>query len=44
MNKWRNSTFDRCSLGTELTVFAQEQADYACGKVEGPFKGAYYRY
>ena len=34
MNKWRNYTFDR----SELTVFTQEQADYACGKVECPFK------
>ena len=40
LNKWRKCTFDR----SELTVFTQEQADYACGKVDCPFKGFYYRY
>ena len=29
MNKRRNCTFDRSSLGTELTVSAQGQTDYA---------------
>ena len=38
MNKWLICTLDR----SELTVFTQEQAEYACGK--SPFNGGYYRY
>ena len=44
MNKWRNCTFDRSSLGAALTVSAQEQTDHAGVKVEGPFKRGDYRY
>merc|ERR1712125_133477 len=32
------------SLGAKLTTLTQEQADYIGVKVEGPFKGANYRY
>merc|ERR1711959_751647 len=32
------------SLGAQLTVLSQEQADYIGVKVEGPYKGDHYRY
>ena len=32
------------SCTAELTVFAQEHADYTGVKVEGPFKGGHFRY
>merc|ERR1711982_165945 len=32
------------ALGAELTTLSKEQADYIGVKVEGPFKGAHYRY
>merc|ERR1711979_142239 len=32
------------ALGAELTTLTKEQADYLGVKVEGPFKGAAYRY
>ena len=42
MRKWRNGTF--LSLGRELTVLTQEQADYIGVKIDVPFKGGHYRY
>ena len=42
MRKWRNGTF--LSLGLELTVLTQEQADYIGVKIDVPFKGGHYRY
>ena len=44
MNKWRNCTFDRASLGAALTVSAQEQTVFPGVKVESPFKGGDFRY
>ena len=42
MRKWRNGTF--LSLGRELTVLTQEQADYIGVKIGVPFKDRHYRY
>ena len=42
MRKWRNCTF--LSLGRELTVLTQEQADYIGVKIGVPFKDRHYRY